>query len=590
MVSPGVYAEDLENIPTGDSWAKPITLLAWPRNSVILKPNSGITHVITFQDDVHYIIIDGFVIDAVNSGFDGIKFQANAGRPNPHHINILNTEVKNAPHSGIIVSDLDEYIDFNNVVVHDNGTTDFDHGIYVQGSHITIENSAFFRNAGWGIHIFGGSSNYNIVRNNRLYDNARLGLRGMGVGVYTGTGTLVYNNIIWGTNQAGIEVDDANNVGIYNNTITKNRDLGLLIGSGASDVTYKNNIIYQPSTFTFSDTGVRSIHDHNLLTNPQFVNFATDTFLLQPGSPAIDGGTATGVVTYDFEHTPRPLGDDYDIGAYEYSSTRTVKGDTVGVFRPSVNTFFLRNTNTTGNADTQTTVGNANDLPVIGDWNGDGIDTVGVYRPSQGLFFLQDSNANGAPILYSIVLGTPDGLPIVGDWNGNGSDGIGVFQSSTGIIYLKNTLTSGYADYTMILGVPGDIPVGGDWDGNGIDSPGLFRPAQATFFLTNSVCNCIPSVNYSATLGVVGDSPFAGDWNGEGSTGIGVFRPSNGLIYLKDTPSTGFADKSLVFGIPNDKPIAGHWVSTQPQLPLIPNSITTGSTPVTPKLAPTFVP
>ncbi|MEP7285554.1 MAG: glycoside hydrolase family 44 protein [Chloroflexota bacterium] len=248
---------------------------------------------------------------------------------------------------------------------------------------------------------------------------------------------------------------------------------------------------------------------------------------------------------------------------------------TVGIFRPSSSTFYLRNSNTTGNADIATTFGASTDLPVTGDWNGDGIDTVGVYRPSTGQFFLRDSNTPGAPVVYSFVLGAPGDLPMAGDWTNVGHDGVGVFRPSNGLIYLKNSLTTGFADFQMVLGIPGDIPVAGDWNGDGKSSPGVYRPSLTKFFLSDQVCNCSVFAGYSAVLGVAGDSPFAGDWDGDGLSGIGVFRPSNGLIYLKNAPTTGFADLSLVFGVPNDKPVAGHWAA---------------SGPIPPKLAPTFVP
>ncbi|MEP7286067.1 MAG: SBBP repeat-containing protein [Chloroflexota bacterium] len=249
--------------------------------------------------------------------------------------------------------------------------------------------------------------------------------------------------------------------------------------------------------------------------------------------------------------------------------------DTIGIFRPSTATFYLRNTNTTGSADITTALGVSTDLPVVGDWNGDGIDTVGVYRPSTGQFYLRDSNSAGAPIVYSFALGISGDVPMAGDWDGNGKDGVGVFRPSNGLIYLKNGLTTGFADFQMVLGVPGDVPVAGDWNFDGKASPGVYRPSSATFFLTDQVCNCSATGSYQATLGVPGDSPFAGDWDNDGKAGIGVFRPSNGLIYLKNAPTTGFADIQIVFGIANDKPVAGHWIA---------------SSPIPPKLAPTFVP
>jgi len=48
-----------------------------------------------------------------------------------------------------------------------------------------------------------------------------------------------------------------------------------------------------------------------------FVNKAGANFHLQASSPAIDSG-ATAPVNYDLENKLRPVGSDYDMGAYEY--------------------------------------------------------------------------------------------------------------------------------------------------------------------------------------------------------------------------------------------------------------------------------
>ncbi|MEP7289163.1 MAG: SBBP repeat-containing protein [Chloroflexota bacterium] len=259
----------------------------------------------------------------------------------------------------------------------------------------------------------------------------------------------------------------------------------------------------------------------------------------------------------------------------------SLKTDTIGVYRTSNGTFYLRNSNTTGFADITTAYGSGSILPVTGDWNGDGIDTIGTYNTTTGLFSLKDSNSPGAPIIYSFVLGASGDQPMAGDWNNNGQDGVGVFRPSNGLIYLKNNLTTGFADFQMVLGVPSDVPLAGDWNGDGKDSPGVYRPSTRTFFLTDAVANGSATANYQVTFGVAGDSPFAGDWNGDGTAGIGVFRPSNGQIYLRNTLTTGFADLYITFGISNDKPIAGHWAAGLSAVP---------PTQPTPKLAPTFVP
>jgi hypothetical protein len=55
-------------------------------------------------------------------------------------------------------------------------------------------------------------------------------------------------------------------------------------------------------------------------------------------------------------------------------------GDTLGVRRGG--TYHLRNSLTSGPADTVFGYGNPTDTAFTGDWNGDGVDSIGVRRDS----------------------------------------------------------------------------------------------------------------------------------------------------------------------------------------------------------------
>ncbi|MEP7288177.1 MAG: choice-of-anchor Q domain-containing protein [Chloroflexota bacterium] len=517
-------------------------------------------------------------------------------------------------------------------VFYNNSSNNYGGAIYSHANTGIIKNNTFYNNSsnrsGGAIAII-SLSGYSIpfpISNNTFNDNKAVG--GGAIYAFTdftgGAWPLAVNDTIVG-NQGGVF-----GVTLQNSIIAYNTGWNCdTVRDGGHNLQYPGNGC--GAAIPILDPKVSPLQDNG---------GSTQTMALQPGSPAIDTGdsaicAAAPVNNLDQRGVARPidggsgLGSICDIGAYEApagtslnptftptstitpsqtptiaatststltpsrtptrtpTKTRTPIGtvtppasanDTIGVFRPSSATFYLRNTNTTGPADITTTLGLSSDLPIVGDWNGDGIDTVGVYRSSTGQFFLRDSNVPGAPIVYTFTLGAPGDLPMAGDWNGSGKGGVGVFRPTNGLIYLKNNLTTGFADYQMVLGIPGDRPVAGDWDGNGIDSPGVFRPSNTTFYLTNQVCNCSPIANFQATLGISGDSPFAGDWDGDGASGIGVFRPTNGLIYLKNVPITGFADLSFTFGIANDKPLGGHWTSAG----LIPKP--------TPANAPTFVP
>ena len=87
--------------------------------------------------------------------------------------------------------------------------------------------------------------------------------------------------------------------------------------------------------------------------------------------------------------------------------------DTVGVFRPVGAGFFLTNQPAGGRADVTIAFGSTGDLPVVGDWDGDGVDTVGVYRT--GTFFLRNTNTSGESDRIT-WLGQAGDVPLAGHW------------------------------------------------------------------------------------------------------------------------------------------------------------------------------
>jgi len=92
----------------------------------------------------------------------------------------------------------------------------------------------------------------------------------------------------------------------------------------------------------------------------------------------------------------------------------------------------------------------------VGDWTGKGYDTVGVYR--QGVFYLRDSNSAGnADNVFTY--GAAGDIPVI--WHHDGKDTVGVFRSGT--FYLKNTNSAGNADNVFTYGATSDIPVNGKW-------------------------------------------------------------------------------------------------------------------------------
>jgi len=233
-------------------------------------------------------------------------------------------------------------------------------------------------------------------------------------------------------------------------------------------------------------------------------------------------------------------------------------GTTIGFFRPSDNLFFLRNSNTFGQPDGITSFGAPGDIPIVGDWDGNGTVTMGLYRPSISTFFLRNSNTFGPPdIIVSFGDGPGGDLPLVGDWDGNGTWTIGLYRPSSSTFILRNSNTFGAPDMIISFGAPGDIGLAGDWDGNGTMTIGLYRPSTNLFFLRNS--NSFGQPDAIVSFGAPGDLPIVGDWNGDGTMTIGLFRPAGNLFILRNSNSFGSPDMIVSFGAPGDRPLVGNW-------------------------------
>jgi hypothetical protein len=298
---------------------------------------------------------------------------------------------------------------------------------------------------------------------------------------------------------------------------------------------------YTPSntpteTFTPSDTPTNTLTPSNTATN-------TYTPSNTPTNTPTETFTPTYTPTNTPTHTLIPL-----------------HPDTIGVYDAGV--WYLRNTNNAGNANIIAAFGGVpSDLPVVGDWNSNGVDTIGVYRSSTGFFLLSDSNTSPA-VNYTVLFGNPGDTPFAGRWTPDMTgSGIGVYRNSNGILYQRKSLTSGTDDFFAVFGNPGDQGVAGDWDGNGFDSIGIYRASSQTWFMTN---NSTPGgITFSDIdfVWTIGDNlPVVGDWDGDGDSTVGYLTAS-GVFVLHPNNAAAGTDNTFAFGPANSKPIAGKWTS-----------------------------
>lgn len=321
----GTYAEGIDSdsvsIPSGTSWNNVVMIAAYPGEEVILKP-SGTSEVINLAHAaIQYVVFDGLTLDATNVKGHGLSLNNGA-----NHIRVQNGEIRNSPNQGVLTTDgtgRTEYNELINLRVHHNGKSRLSHGFYISTSNNLIERNTLYANAGYGIHLYRGSSNVNNnrIQFNHAYRNSLHDCCAAGILVGSGKDNIAHSNITY-ENPYGIIAgfNAATNTKIYNNTVYKNLHSGIQIQESSSNTIIKNNIVYLNST-AIEDLGSRTTLSHNLTSDPKFINASVFDCRLQPGSVAIDAGESLNETAVDFHGISRPQGDGYDIGAYEYTET-----------------------------------------------------------------------------------------------------------------------------------------------------------------------------------------------------------------------------------------------------------------------------
>jgi hypothetical protein len=227
-------------------------------------------------------------------------------------------------------------------------------------------------------------------------------------------------------------------------------------------------------------------------------------------------------------------------------------------------------------------LGQSGDIPVVGDWNGDGHKKAGVFRNGE---WILDYNGNGqwdGPSVDRVYfLGQTGDIPVVGDWNGSGFDKIGVFRNGLWVLdYNGNgqwdgpgAPTNPSVDVAATLGQAGDVPVVGDWNGSRWSKIGVFRSGlwvidyNGNFQWDGPGAPTNPAVDVAATLGQSGDAPVVGDWNKSGKAKIGIFR---GGLWVLDyngnfqwdgpgAPANSNLDLAATLGQSGDVAVVGDW-------------------------------
>ena len=210
--------------------------------------------------------------------------------------------------------------------------------------------------------------------------------------------------------------------------------------------------------------------------------------------------------------------------------------------------------------------GTSDQLPFMGDWDGDGLRTPGYAR--NGVIRVSNSlPPAGATI--SVTFGSSSGFPVAGDFNGDGRDDIAIYSDGQWQIRMQaGGIGSGGAVTTRSFNFgsgkwPLTWPVAGNWDGVGSDGIGLHSVWTGTWQLRQTAeasgVNLAPFV-YSPIAYM---QPVVGDWDADGTDSVG--GKSNSTWLLNNQNDASATDITFTFGGDGFPVVGGVFTDAKPK-------------------------
>ena len=253
----------------------------------------------------------------------------------------------------------------------------------------------------------------------------------------------------------------------------------------------------------------------------------------------------------------------------------TYTPDQVGVFRNGQWILDTNHDHVYDSSDTMYNFGQPGDIPIVGDWNGDGKDDLGVFRNVNGVGeFILDTNEDGVLDAgdTTFIFGLGTDKPIVGDWNGDGKDEVGVFRGNANGVGVFSLDTNGdhqfdAGDQVFTFGLATDKIVIGDWNNSGTDKVGVYRDNGAgvgLFSLDTTGDHQFDANSSVFTFGLATDTVVIGDWNGDGRDKVGVVRNDGNDLAIWSLDFNGTlqfnsTDPVFRYGLATDIPVVGKW-------------------------------
>ena len=218
----------------------------------------------------------------------------------------------------------------------------------------------------------------------------------------------------------------------------------------------------------------------------------------------------------------------------------------LAVWRPGNGTWFVMG----GLGSQQVTQqwGGAGDIPVPGDYDGDGKTDFSIFRPSDGTWWVLRSSDMA---YYSFPFGQNGDIPAVADFDGDGkTDAALVRHNSGSSLWYVQKSSDGSFIYGLSWGVDTDIPGAADFDGDGRADIAVYRPGSQTYYSINSS----DGANQFISLGQTGDKTVSADYDGDSKADFAIYNSSTAAWTIRQS-TTGTVLSPITWGSGGDKAV-----------------------------------
>lgn len=289
-------------------------------NSVLFQNSSG------YKNAIGWINLEGFEI---RNCYNGLWLF------NVHDSVIRRNWIHHSASQGILGNGTRILLERNRInrngPIATNPSSILQHGIYLNGTAITVSNNLIYDNLAYGITMNGSSTS--------VYDATRHAGPEFAVSHnwVIANNTFAYNRnrggiVLWGSTCRNARIE--NNIFHENSVLLgTHRGQGIEFLSSGTGNTIRNNFAFASGSggTKFIEGGTQGTHytqSGNIVNTvpPGFVNApatlpSAPNFALASGSPAINKGLTTSATKNSYTNVTRPQQSLYDIGAFEFLSS-----------------------------------------------------------------------------------------------------------------------------------------------------------------------------------------------------------------------------------------------------------------------------